>query len=78
MPSKTFRKILRKNILQTDNQNYDDEVSRVVINTLNNSRRMIQHLDEEGRAARCDEYQYSNYYHQYQLTETVYQIIQHS
>lgn len=42
--------------------------------TLDDSLRMIQHLDGESRTVRRDEYYYSSYDHLFHLSDAVYQI----
>lgn len=56
------------------NRYYYDARGAMVMSTFDNKRRVINHLDGEGKAARQDRYTYSSFYNQYQLTETVYQI----
>ncbi|MCA1624015.1 MAG: hypothetical protein LC778_09490 [Acidobacteria bacterium] len=52
-----------------ENNYYYDATGKLVMTTHNTSRRTIQHLDGDGRAARQDQYSYCNYQFYLQQTE---------
>jgi YD repeat-containing protein len=55
-----------------ENKYYHDAAGRIVMTSLNNKRRTIQHLDGEGKHVRQDQYVYNSVTHQYFLSQTEY------
>ncbi len=55
-----------------ENRYYYDASGEVVMSTLNNRRRVIRHLDGEGKAVRTSDYNYSTTTHQYSHVKTEY------
>ena len=59
-------------ITTPENQYYYDAAGKAVMVSLKNQRRMVQHLDGDGKPVRQDQYRYYSY--KYNLSQTVYYI----